>query len=148
MRLVVGHVFHLLGSRVIHPDVVGHTALVVFPGAELAHHAVVGHLFAVGRVAAEATLGKRNGLRESSLFMNGIKSAVEACADAVAVNDGLSVGGPGHHDVVGTHAVAQVVAAVCRGIGHAQRLTARRRNGINLGVAVVLAREGDRLPVG
>ena len=44
---VVGNVGHLLGLGIVNPDVIGHAAAVVFPGAEFTHHAVVGHLFAV-----------------------------------------------------------------------------------------------------
>ena len=48
LRLVVGDVLHLLGSGIIHPDVVSHTALVVFPGTEFTHYPIVGKLFTIG----------------------------------------------------------------------------------------------------
>ena len=50
LRHIVGDVGHLLAAGVINPNVVGHAALVILPGAELSKHAIIGQLGAVGRI--------------------------------------------------------------------------------------------------
>ena len=144
LRLVVRHVRHLPSRLVVNPDVVRHTALVIFPGAELTHDAVVGQPFAVGRIAAEATFGQGNRCGESALLIDRQQPSLETTADAVAVNDPLAVRGPAHHDVVRAHAVAQIVATVRSRIGHTQRLATGCRHDIHLRIAVVLTGERDR----
>ena len=137
-----------MGLGVIDPHVVRHAAPVVLPSAEFAHHAVVGQLFPVRRIGAEAAFRKRNLRGHPALGPHGPELAGEPVADAVAVYDPLSVRGPAHDDVVRAHTVAQVVAAVGGGIGEPDRLAACGRNQVHLAVAVILAREGDALSVG
>ena len=55
---IIGDVGHRLGLGVINPDVVGHPALVVFPCAELAEHAVVSQLGSISIIAAETAFGQ------------------------------------------------------------------------------------------
>ena len=57
LRLIVGDVFGSLGLEVMDPNLVGHAALVVFPGAELTHDAVIGHLFAIWGIGEPAAFG-------------------------------------------------------------------------------------------
>ena len=49
LRHVVRQVLHLLGLRIVKPDVIRHAATVILPVAELAEDAVVGQLPAVIR---------------------------------------------------------------------------------------------------
>ena len=49
LRIVLHYPLHLLRLGVICPYVVGHSAAIVFPGTELAHHPVVGQGLAVRR---------------------------------------------------------------------------------------------------
>ena len=145
---VVGHVFHRAVAGVVNPDVVGHAALVVFPCAEFAEHTVVGHAFAVGSKTAESAFGQRQLLRHAAVAGRAPQLAVETVAHAVAEYHALAIGGPRHHDVIGTHAVAPVVTRIVAGEGDASGLAAARRNHINLGIAVVLSCESDALAVG
>ena len=147
LRLVVGDVLHLLGCGIIHPDVVRHTTLVVFPRTELTHHTVIGKLFAIRRIATEATLRQRNRLRESTLFIDRVETAIESGADTVTIDNGLPIRCPSHHDIVRTHTVAQVVTAIGGGVGHPQRLSTGSGNCINLRVPIILPSESDRLSI-
>ena len=70
LSLVVRDIGHLLGCRIVDPDVVGHTATIIFPVAEFTEGPVISQLFAIGRVRAEATFGQRQRLRHSTLFGN------------------------------------------------------------------------------
>ena len=145
---VFGDVFHLAGLGVIDPHVVRHAAPVVLPGAEFAHHAVVGQFLSVRGPGAETALRERNLRGHPALGPHRPELAGEAVADAVAVDDALPVRGPAHHDVVRAHAVAQVVPAVGGGVGEPYGLAARGRDQVHLAVAVIFAREGDALSVG
>ena len=148
LGVVVGHVFDRLLVRIVDPDVVGHAAFVVLPGAELAHDTIVSQAPAVGCIAAKAAFGQGDHFGESAVAADGVESAAEAVADAVAVDDARAVCGPRHDDVVRPHAVAEVVAGVGRGVGQAHRFAAVGGDGVDLRVAVVLAGEGDRAAVG
>ena len=143
---VLGGIVGDVGDRlaVVDPDVVGLAALVVLPGAELAHRAVVGEFLPVGGVAAEAAFRERDDRAHAAGRRDGPELAFEAGADAVAVDNGLAVGIPAHHDVVRAHPVAEVVAGVGRRVGQAHRRAAGRGNRVDFRVAVILAREGDR----
>ena len=148
LSYIVGDIIHFPGLGVINPDVVGHTALVVFPGAELAEHAVVGKFLSVGRVAAETAFGQWHLLRHSALGRDGVEASVEARADAVAIDDILAVAAPAHHHIVGTHAVGKVVAGIGCGVGESGGRAAGSRHEIHLGAAVVLSGEGNLLAIG
>ena len=62
---VVSNLLHALS--VIDPDLVGHSAPVVFPGTELPHYAVVSQLLPVGGITAETTFGKGKLLRHAAV---------------------------------------------------------------------------------
>ena len=55
---------------------------------------------------------------------------------------------PGHHDVVGSHPIRDIVAAERGGVRHPARDSAFRRHHIDFRVSIVLSREGNRLAVG
>ena len=148
LSYIVGDIIHFPGLGVINPDVVGHTALVVFPGAELAEHAVVGKFLSVGRVAAETAFGQWHLLRHSALGRDGVEASVEARADAVAIDDILAVAAPAHHHIVGAHAVGKVVAGIGGCVGESGGRAAGSRHEIHLGAAVVLSGEGNLLAIG
>ena len=145
---VVGHVGHRLGLSVIDPDVVGHAALVVFPGAELAEDAVIGQLSAIGIVTAKTAFGQRQLLRHTAIDGCTPQFAVKAFADAVTVNHTLAVGRPGHRDVVGAHAVAPIVTGITRREGDTLGFAALGWHDIDLGIAIILASKGDGTAVG
>ena len=67
---------------------------------------------------------------------------------ARAEDDVLAVVRPAHDDVVRPHAVGDVVAAERRGVGQPLGLAALGGHDVDLGVAVVLAGEGELLAVG
>ena len=147
LRLVVRHVRHALLLRVVDPDVVRHTAFVIFPRTELAHHPVVRQSLAVRGVATEAALGQGNGLGKPALFVYRVQLPGEAIAYPIAIHDARTVGRPGHHDVVRPHTVAQVIATIRRRISDTQGLATRGGHRVHLRIAIVLAGEGDRLPI-
>ena len=110
----VGDVFNGFGFGVVYPHVVGHTALVVFPSAELAEHSVVGQPFAIGRIAAKSTLGQRNLFWHTTIGRDCHQHAIETVAYAVAIYDVLPVGSPCHNHIVGAHAVGKVITGIGR----------------------------------
>ena len=148
LGLVAGDVDHGVGGRVVNPDVVGHAAPVVFPRPEFAEDPVVGQLAAIGRIAAEAAFRQGNGFGHPAFRTHLHELSGIAGPDTVAEDDLLAVGRPGHDDVVGSHAVAEVVTAVGGGVGEANRFPALGRYQIDFGVAVVLPGKGDLFSVG
>ena len=142
-----GDVGHGAFCGVVDPDVVGHSATIIFPGAEFAHHAVVGHALSVGRERAEASFGQRYAGGHGAVCGGFPELAVESVADAVSV-DNRAVGRPAHGDVVGAHAVAQVVARISRGVCDAARFATAGVHKVYFGVAVVLSGEGYLPAVG
>ena len=82
---VVGDLLDLLA--IIDPDLVGHTATIVFPCAELPHHAVVSQLLAIGRIAAETTLRKRKLLRHTTVDRHFPEFSRESVTCPVTVDD-------------------------------------------------------------
>ena len=148
LRVVIGYVGNLLGLGVPYPDIVGHAAAVILPRAEFAHHPVVGQFLAVWRPAAESSFGKGNLRRHASIGRHCPELALEAFAYTVSVHYVLAVGSPAHYNVVGTHTVAEIVAAVGRSPCKPLRLTSFGWNAVNLPVAVVLAGESNGLAVG
>ena len=150
LGVVVRDLLQLRSPHLVDPDVVGLAAAVVFPSAEFAEHPVEGQLLAVGRVAAEAAFRGRNLLGRAAPGVDFAEPASQAAeiVGLAAVDDLLSVGRPAHDDVVGAHAFTHHVAAHKCGIGHAHGFAARHGHGVDFGVAVVLAGEGDGFPVG
>ena len=147
LRHVVRQVNHFLGLRVVEPDVVRHAAPVVLPVAELTEDAVVGQLLAIRRVTAKAAFGQGQCLGHTAIDRCHPELSLKSVADAVAEDDVLSVCRPGHHDVVGSHAVAHIVAGIGRRIGQAARLATVGGHHVDFAVAVILARKGDGLTV-
>ena len=145
--VVVRDIFHLSGLGVIDPHVIRHAAPVVLPGAEFTHHAVVSQFLPVRGIGAETAFREGNLHRHPAFRTHGPELAGEAVADAVAIDDLLSVRGPAHHDVVRAHAVAQVIPAVGGRVGEPDRLAALGRDEIHFAVSVVFGGEGDALAV-
>jgi len=147
---VVGDVLGLLRREVVDPDVVGLAAAVALPGAELAEHAVVGELLAVGGIGAEAAARQGELPRQVAVRAHQVELSLEVVElPHAGAEDDLTAGGrPAHHDVVGTHAVGDVVAAQRRRPGQALGDAPLGGNQIDLGVAVVLAGERQVLAVG
>ena len=148
LRHVVGNVGHLLLFGIINPYIIGHATAVVLPGAEFAEHAVVGQLLAIRRIAAEAPFGQRQCLGHALLGRYAPELAYKSIPNTVAEENLLSIGAPGHHHIVGPHAVAQVIASVGLCVGDTQRLTTLCWDGINFGIAVVLSAEGQGTSIG
>ena len=69
LRLIVRNILYTFLLRIIHPDIIGHTALIVFPCTELTHYPVVSQLFSVGRIATKAALGQGNHLGKATFFI-------------------------------------------------------------------------------
>ena len=145
LGLVGGDILNLF--PVPDPDVVRLSSAVVFPGAELAHGAVVREAFPVRTPAAEPAFRQRQFVAHATFCGHGPEIAFESVADAVAVDDALAIRLPAHHDVVRPHAVAQVIPAVGRCPGQPDRRAALRGDGIDFRVAVILPGEGDGLAV-
>ena len=148
-RRVVRQVGRRLRLEVVEPDVVGHTAPVPLPGAELAEDAVVDQLGAVGRERAEAAA--REGHFLEGTPVDG--GQVELPAEVVPLGppgpeQDLAAVLPSDDEVVRPHTVRHVVAVQGGGPGHAFGDAAHGRHDVDLGVAVVLAREGQRAAVG
>ncbi len=70
---VVGEVFGGAGFEIVNPNIVGHAASIIFPGAELAEDAVVSHFGIVGRKGAETAPGHRQLLREVAIESHGVE---------------------------------------------------------------------------
>ena len=147
LGVVVGDVAHFSGLGIPDPDIVGHAAAVILPGAEFAHHAVVGQFFTIRGITAPAAFreGKHGGHAAFGAHIPELSG--KAVFGAVAEHDALAVRAPCHHDVVGAHAVSQVVAGIGGGIGDAHRFAAPGGDAVHLAVAVVLSGEGDGLAV-
>ena len=142
-------VLDLPGAKVKDPHVVRHAPAVLLPGAELAKDPVVGHLPVVGGEGAEAAPGHRDLFGQPAFGGHEKEGAVEAVEGPHAGPEcdlGLAVL-PGHDDVVGAHAVGHVVAAEGCRVRETAGDAAGRRYEIDLGVAVVLAGEGNGLAV-
>ena len=150
LGIVVADFLELGGAHLVDPDIVGLAAPVVFPSAELAEHPVHGQLFAVGRIAAETAFGGRNLFGRTAFRVNLAELAAQAAEAPLlaAIDDLLAVGRPAHDDVVGSHALAHEVAAHEGRVRDAPGFTACDGNGVDFGVAVVLAGEGHGLAVG
>ncbi len=150
---VLGRVARQVGGglrpEVVEPDVVGHPAAVALPGAELAEDAVVDELLAVGRVGGEAAAGQRQFLDRTAVHTGEIKLAEEVVpVDPARAEEDVRIVLPPDHEVVRPHAVGHVVARERGRPGQALRHASLRRHQVDLGVAVVLAGEGEPLPVG
>ena len=65
--IVVGDICKFLGVEVENPDVVSHSAMIVFPSAELTHHSVEGYFLSIGRIAYPAALAERQLLAKPAL---------------------------------------------------------------------------------
>ena len=149
--VVVGDLRELGGADGVDPDVVGLASAVVFPGAELAEHPVHRELLSVGREGAEAALARGDDLGHSAVLRVNEAEVGPESAETVllaAVDYLASVGSPAHHDVVGPHALSDLVAVHAGRPGEPFRLSALYGHGVDFGVAVVLAGEGYGAAVG
>ncbi len=146
---VVRDVLGGLGVEIVDPDVVGHAAAIAFPGAELAEDAVVGELLAVRGIGAESRSRQGEFVGHLARCRDGVQPAQERVerVHSRAEDDVPAVRGPGHHDVVGTHAVRDVVAAERGGVGEPLRHAAGGGYNVDLCVAVILTGEGEGLAV-
>ena len=149
LGVVVGYLRELRGADCVYPDVVGLAAAVVFPCAELAEHPVHRESAAVGRVGAEAALGRRDYLGKPSVDAYLAQASPESAEVVLlaAVDYLAAVWSPAHDDVVGTHAFAYLVARNQGRVGEPYGFAAFYRHGIDLGVAVILPGERYGLAV-
>jgi len=137
---MVGYIDGFMGGEVMNPHIVGHAALIIFPGTELPKHTVVGKLVPIGRIGAKTSLGQRNLREESSLRRGFVEIASETKTVHSRTEYHLSpVGGPCHHNVIGAHSVGNIVAIERGSIGNPLGFATRQGEGINLGIAVVLS---------
>jgi len=145
---VAGQVRRRLRLEVVEPHVVRHPAAVALPGAELAEHAVVDELGPVGRVRTKAAARQRQFFDRPAVHVREIQLPEEVVPLGAPRSEQHVAGVlPAKDDVVGTHAVGDVVAPERGRPGEALRHAALRRHQVDLGVAVVLPREGQPLPV-
>ncbi len=146
---VIGDVFGFLGLEIMDPDIVGHAAAVAFPGAELAEDAVVSELAAVRREGAETAARQGNLLVQPPLGRHQEKLADEIVwLDHARAENDVVVVLPAHDDIVGPHAIGDVVAFQGGGEGEALGDSPVRGHDVDLGVAVVLPGKGELLAVG
>ena len=146
LGVVVGDLLQLGGAHRVDPDVVGLAAPVVLPGAEFAEHPVHREFLPVRGVGAEAALGGGDELRQAAFGVHQAELAAQAAETPLlaAVDDPLAVGRPAHHDIVGPHPLAHLVAAYEGAVSQAPGLAAGDGDGIDFRVAVVLGGEGHR----
>ena len=132
---------------VIDPNLVGHTATVVFPCTELPHDTVVSQFLPIGGETAESTLGKGNLLGHSTLYRNLPELAGETVTGPVTIDYVLSIISPGHDNVVRTHTVSQIITGVGGSVGQTHGLAAGSRDDVNFPVAIVFTGKCYGLPV-
>jgi hypothetical protein len=140
----------LLSLEIVNPDVIGHAAAVMLPGAEFAENAIESHFRIVRRERSKASTRYGQSFRQISIHADGFQIAnkrIEGSTPGAKDNFRLSVC-PAHHDIVRTHAIGNVVARKSRGGGQAFRLSTFARHNINFCVAVVLRSEGELFSVG
>ena len=142
---VVGDFLDLL--PVIDPDLVGHSATIVFPCTELPHDPVVGEFPAVRGITAETSFRKRDFLRHPALYGDLPEFPGETVPGPVAVDNIFPVRSPAHDYVVGAHPVSKVVTAIGSGVGETHRLATGGRYQVDFAVAVVFTGEGDHLAI-
>ena len=146
--LAGGEGLGVVRGEVVDPEVLRPAALVALPGAEVAEEGRVGDPLPVGREVARARGGHRERLREAPLCRDGEELALRADAVGVALRaeeNGRAVGRPAHDLVV--VAAARREGAAGRVVGELLRLAPLRRHHVDLLVALVLAGEGEPLPV-
>ena len=148
--VVVGDVLDLLRFEVVNPHIVGHTAAIVFPSAELTHHAVVGNLLAIRRIRNPATFGQGQLLGQATVDVGDEKLANEVVPTLLArTENDVFVVLPRHDDVVRTHAVADVIAAQSGRVSQAHGCAAFGiRHDVNLCVSIILCGEGQMFAIG
>ena len=119
---IVGQVFRLAGLEIVNPDVVRHSAAIMFPSAELPEDAVVRHLRIIGRERNESATRHRHLLRQLGVKADRVKLADEVIErfHPSAKNDQRLRVLPGHHDIVRPHPIRNIVAP--QGSGHGQPL--------------------------
>jgi len=144
---VVRNVLYRLRGGIVYPDVIRHTALIVFPGTEFAHGTVVGQLLSVGRITTETAFGQGNGFGQATFAVDGIEFTGKTTADTVAIYDLLAVGAPCHYDIIRSHAVAQIITCIGRGVSKALRFTACGGYGVHFRIAIILTGKGNRLAI-
>ncbi len=150
LRGIVGDVFEGAGLQIEYPDVVGHAALILFPRAEFAEDTVVGDLGVVGRIRDEAAARHGQLRGHVAIEADGVELADEGVERVPAgAEDDLGGGvAPAEDDVVGAHAIGEVVAVERGGRGKALRRAAGGGHDVDFGIAVVLGGEGELRAVG
>ena len=149
LRRIVGQVLDLAGLEIKKPNVIGHAAAIMFPGAEFTEDAVVNHLGVVRRKGREPAARHGQLLRQVALETRSVKLADEGVESthARAEHDERPGVFPRHHDVVRAHSVRDIVATHCRRRRNPFRHAAVPRHHVNFGVAVVLRRERELFSV-
>ena len=143
--------FGLLGGEIVNPQVVGHAAAVALPSAELAKDAVVGELRIVRRKRAETAARQRKLFRQAAVDRDG-KELADEIVDEIGMRERKTIVllscfqpmtmlfGPMRS---ATSSRWRVAVKVSR-----SRRAALGGHEIDLGVAVVLAGEGEPFAVG
>src|SRR5262245_32652295 len=121
----------------------------MFPSAELAENSVERHLRIVRRKRNETTAWHWQLLRQFCVETHGEKRADEIVerSHARAEDDERFGVFPRHHNIVGTHAIGNVVATQCGRSRQSFRDAALRWHYVNFPVAVVLRAESDLIAV-
>ena len=143
---VIRDLFRPVAVEVKEIQVLSPTALIALPSPEVAKQRRVGHALAIRRDGARTRFGNRQGGRQATLHRNGVQFPGTRLP--------VVPGGPEQHPFpVRSPSVDMVVVAPAgrerparRIVGQLPRLTALRRDHIDLLVAVVLAGERDPPP--
>ena len=137
------------GADSVDPDVVGLPSAIVFPCAELAEHPVHREFAPVRRVGAEASLGGRDDLRGAAFGSDLAEIAAQPAETVLlaAVDYLAAVRSPAHHDIVGTHTLADLIPVDEGRVGDPAGFAASEGHRVYFRITVVLARERYGLAV-
>ena len=133
----------VIGLEIVDGNFLGHAAGVTLPGAEIAEDAIEGDLIAVGREGSEAAFvdGEARG---KAAFDGNREEAAEPGIESFAAGeeqDALAVGHPIDDFIFHAHALGQNDGGSFE--GQLLGLAAFGGNYVDVGIAVILAGEGD-----
>ena len=146
----IGDLSQRLGVEIIGKDLLGQTAVIPLPGAEVAEDAVIGDAVTVGPIGGKAHRAVDRQRRWRATRDRHLPHLLDPAVPLVAlgqVDDRAGIGGPGHHHVV--RAVAPAGARLHRRMpGQPPRRAAAGRDHPDVGAGLARLGIGDPAPVG
>ncbi len=141
--IVVVDLLVVIGLEIVDGNSLGHAAGVTLPGAEIAEDAIEGDLIAVGGEGGEAAFVDGEARGKSAFDGHGEEAAepgIESFA-AREKEDAFAIGHPVDDFVFHAHALGQNDGGGFE--GQLLGLAAFGGNGVDVGIAVILAGEGN-----